>query len=93
PFGGKAILFSGDWRQVAPVLKYGTEAEIVEQAFLSSYFWKHAQRFRLTKSMRNQNDLPYAKTVLAVGEGKIQPVQLQRGSVAIPLKHTITNED
>ena len=93
PFGGKTILFSGDWRQVAPVLKYGTEAEIVEQAFLSSYLWKHVERFRLTKSTRNKDDLPYAQTVLAIGEGKVEPVQLKDGSVALPLKHTITNDD
>ena len=93
PFGGKKNLFSGDWRQVAPVLKYGTEVEIVEQAFLSSYMWKHVQRFRLTKSMRNKDDIPYAKTVLAVGEGEIKPVLLKDGSAAIPLKHSVTNDD
>lgn len=93
PFGGKTILFSGDWRQVAPVLQYGTEVEIVERAFLSSYLWEHVHRFRLTKSMRTKDDLPYAKTVLAIGEGKIEPVQLNDGSAAIPLKHTFTNDD
>ena len=93
PFGGKTILFSGDWRQVALVLKYGTEVEIVKQAFLSSYLWKHVERFRLTKSMRNKDDLPYAQTALAIGEGKVEPVQLKDGSVALPLKHTITNDD
>ena len=35
PFVGKTILFSGDWTQVGPVLKFGTETEIVKHAFLS----------------------------------------------------------
>ncbi|CAN0440144.1 unnamed protein product, partial [Ectocarpus sp. 13 AM-2016] len=41
PFGGTCVLMSGDWRQVAPVLKFGTPSEIVEHAFLSSHLWKH----------------------------------------------------
>ena len=41
PFASKTILFSGDWRQVGPVLKFGTETEIVERAFLSSSLWQH----------------------------------------------------
>lgn len=93
PFGGKTVIFSGDWRQVPPVLKYGTEIEIVEHTFLSSSLWKHVQRFRLTVSMTDKDDFPYAKTVLAVGEGKIEPVLLDDGTDAIPLKHTVTNDD
>ncbi|CAN0269966.1 unnamed protein product, partial [Scytosiphon promiscuus] len=93
PFGGKTILFSGDWRQVAPVLKFGTQTEIVEHAFLSSHLWSQVKRFRLTVSMRDKDDLPYAKTVLAVGEAKIKPVLLEDGTPVIPLKHTIRNDD
>ena len=93
PFGGKTILFSGDWRQVPPVLHFGTETEIVEHAFLSSFLWSHVTRFRLTVSMRDKDDLPYAQTVLAIGEGKIQPILLPDGSTAIPLKHNLINHD
>ncbi|CAN0228447.1 unnamed protein product [Ectocarpus sp. 12 AP-2014] len=64
PFGGKTILFSGDWRQVAPVLPFGTESEIVEHAFLSLYLWSQVHRFRLTKCMRDKDDIPCAKPVL-----------------------------
>ncbi|CAN0000108.1 unnamed protein product [Ectocarpus sp. 12 AP-2014] len=64
PFGGKTIIFSGDWRQVAPVLPFGTESEIVEHAFLSLYLWSQVHRFRLTKCMRDKDDIPCAKPVL-----------------------------
>ncbi|CAN0571068.1 unnamed protein product, partial [Ectocarpus sp. 12 AP-2014] len=73
PFGGKCVLMSGDWCQVAPVLKFGTPSEIVEHAFLSSHLWQNVKRFRLTTSMRDKEDLPYAQTVLAIGEGAIPP--------------------
>ncbi|CAN0338899.1 unnamed protein product, partial [Scytosiphon promiscuus] len=92
-FDGKPVLFSGDWSQVGPVLKFGTETEIVEHAFLSSALWQHVHRFRLAVSMRDQDDIPFAKPVLAVGEGNIEPVLLPDGSAAIPLRHTATTED
>ena len=47
-----------------------------------------------TKSMRDKDDLPYAKTVLVIGEGAIQPIELlEDGSEVIPLSHTVTNDD
>ena len=36
-FGGKTILFSGDWRQVGPVVKYGSASGTVEAAVISSF--------------------------------------------------------
>ena len=84
---------SGDWRQVGPVVKFATPSEVVEHAFLSSHLWKHVVRLRLTKSMRDKDDIPYAKTVLAIGEGAIEPIELDDGTPVIPLSHTVTNED
>ena len=43
--------------------------------------------------MRAKDDLPYAKTVLVIGEGAIQPIELEDGSEVIPLSHTVTNDD
>lgn len=42
--------------------------------------------------MRDREDLPYAKTVLAIGEGAIEPIQLEDGTDVIPLSHTISSE-
>ena len=45
-------------------------------------------------SMRDMDDLPYAKTVFVIGEGAIQPNELEDGSEVIPLSsHTVTNDD
>ncbi|CAN0447736.1 unnamed protein product [Scytosiphon promiscuus] len=52
PFGGATVLFGGDWRQVGPVVLFGTPADVVESALISSYLWKQIQRFRLVQSMR-----------------------------------------
>lgn len=93
PLGGKTILFISDWRQVGPVVPYGTQTEGTEQAFISSHLWNHVHRLRLTVSMRDKNDLPHAKTVLAVGEGAIAPVALAEGNHGSPLQPTITQDD
>ena len=75
--------------------EFETPSEVVEHAFLSSRLWQHVHRFRLTKStrMRDKDDLPYAKTVIVIGEGAIQPIELEDGSEVIPLSHTVTNDD
>ncbi|CAN0115114.1 unnamed protein product, partial [Ectocarpus fasciculatus] len=69
PFGGVTVLFGGNWRQVGPVVVFGTPADVVESALISSYLWKHVQRYRLVQSMRDRLDKPYSRTVRAIGEG------------------------
>ena len=33
PFGGKTVLFSGNWRQCGPIVKFGTARGVADQAF------------------------------------------------------------
>ena len=69
-FGGKTILFSGDWRQVGPVVKYGSASDTVEAAVISSFLWASITRLHLliTASQRDKEDKHYASFVRAVGE-------------------------
>ncbi|CAM9823782.1 unnamed protein product, partial [Laminaria digitata] len=76
PFGGATILMSGDWRQVGPVVPFGTADDVVDAALISSYLWKHVNRFRLTQSMRDRLDEPNSKAVRAIGEGRISTITL-----------------
>ena len=92
PFGGATVLFGGDWRQVGPVVVFGTPADVVEASLISSYLWGKVQRFRLVQSMRDRLDKPYSRTVRAVGEGLIPPVTLPDESVIIPLEYTLPEE-
>ncbi|XP_065203965.1 uncharacterized protein LOC135834055 [Planococcus citri] len=41
-FGGKNIVFSGDFRQIPPVIKYGSKAEILSSSIKFSEVWKHS---------------------------------------------------
>ena len=54
---------------------------------------RHVQRLRLTVSTRDKDDIPFAKTVPAVGEGKMDPVFIPDGTPAFPLQHAVTNQD
>ncbi|XP_076884672.1 uncharacterized protein LOC143533936 [Bidens hawaiensis] len=39
PFGGKVVVFGGDFRQTLPVIQGGTRQEIVNASLCSSYLW------------------------------------------------------
>ena len=34
PLGGKTILFSGDWRQCGPIIKFDTARDVVDDVFV-----------------------------------------------------------
>lgn len=92
PFGGTTILFGGDWRQVGPVVPFGTPADVIESSLISSHLWNKVHRFRLVHSMRDRLDKPYSRTVRAVGEGLLPPLTLPDESVVIPLQYTLPPE-
>ncbi|CAN7120705.1 unnamed protein product [Brassica rapa subsp. narinosa] len=81
PFGGKVIVFDGDFRQVLSVITGGSRAEIVLAAMNSSYLWEHCKVLKLTKNMRfsannitdeEAKDLKeFSDWILAVGDDKI----------------------
>ncbi|OWZ14819.1 Helitron helicase [Phytophthora megakarya] len=51
PFGGKAIVFCGDHRQILPVLKDATRAETLKACFKASPLWRHLKQVRLFENM------------------------------------------
>ena len=49
PFGGKVIVFGGDFRQILPIVPRGNRSDIVHATINASYIWDHCQILRLTK--------------------------------------------
>ena len=39
PFGGKVVVFGGDFRQILPVVPKGNRGDIVDACIGSSYLW------------------------------------------------------
>ena len=69
PFGGKVIVFGGDFRQVLPVVPRGTRAQICDATLLRSYIWDDIKIIQLKQNMRAQNDVWFSEFLLRIGEG------------------------
>ena len=80
PFGGKTIIFSGDYRQVSRVIPKAGKAQIVERTFTNSHLWKEIRKLHLYENERikrlnisdNERDklLTFADFLLEIGEGR-----------------------
>ncbi|KAM1440164.1 hypothetical protein ACFXTO_013956 [Malus domestica] len=81
PFGGKPILFGGDFRQILPVVPNGTRADIVEASLTTSYLWPYLTVFFLKENMRlsktglneqeKQELADFANWILQIGNGNV----------------------
>ena len=76
--GGITVLFSGDFRQILPVIAKGTRADEVNACLKKSYLWPAISSLHLTKNMRissngNPNAAIFADLLLKIGSGKIIP--------------------
>eukprot|EP00267_Zea_mays_P035401 XP_008671140.1 ATP-dependent DNA helicase PIF1 [Zea mays] len=56
PFGGKTIVFGGDFRQVLPVVRKGSRAQVVASSLRMSYLWESMSHLKLVSNMRAKND-------------------------------------
>ena len=94
-FGGKPVLFSGDWRQIGPIVKFGSASDTVEAAVISSHLWNSVTRMRFTISQRDKKDAPYSSFVRAFGEISQPLAKLPDGADLIPLTnvHNISKSD
>ena len=60
PFGGKLIVFGGDFRQTLTVVSGGNKAQIVEECFQSSYLWSDVDIMHLTINERVKRNITEA---------------------------------
>lgn len=81
PFGGKVVLFGGDFRQVLPVVRHGERARIVAITLKRWNLWPTLRQFQLRENIRirqhaiatgddgNQHQ-EFADFLLRIGEGR-----------------------
>ena len=101
PFGGKVIVFGGDFRQVLPVINGAGRAEIVMASLNSSYLWTHCKVLKLSKNMRllsaglspaEAKDLQeFSEWILKVGDGKLSEPNDGEAEIEIPSEFLITD--
>ncbi|XP_048497997.1 uncharacterized protein LOC125496546 [Beta vulgaris subsp. vulgaris] len=82
PFGGKVVVFGGDFRQVLPVVPQKTQNEAVEASLVSSTLWPTFIRFSLTENMRAREDQQFSEFLLDLGNGCLQTAEV--ASIQIP---------
>ncbi|XP_076937853.1 uncharacterized protein LOC143605733 [Bidens hawaiensis] len=79
-FGGKVVVFGGDFRQILPIIKKGSRQQTVNASLCSSYIWHHCGVLKLTRNLRLTIGQPmadieetkkFSKWLLDIGEGKI----------------------
>ncbi|KAI3769882.1 hypothetical protein L6452_00996 [Arctium lappa] len=92
-FGGKVVVFGGDFRQILSVIPNASRQDIVNASLSSSYIWEKCKVIRLTKNMRltvdNQaSDIEqtriFANWILDLGEGKVGSVNDGEAIIDIP---------
>nr|XP_051196713.1 uncharacterized protein LOC127310053 [Lolium perenne] len=70
PFGGKMVVFGGDFRQVLPVVRKGSRAQIIGSLLRRSYLWDCMRHLKLVRNMRAHSDPWFAEYLLRIGDGK-----------------------
>ncbi|KAI3741126.1 hypothetical protein L1987_58793 [Smallanthus sonchifolius] len=100
PFGGKVIVFGGDFRQILPVIPNGSRQDIINASLSSSYIWVKCKVLQLSKNMRlsvgnESSDVQqtklFAKWLLDLGEGSIGGSNDGEAIIDIPDDLLITN--
>ena len=92
PFGGKLMVFGGDFRQVLPVVPRGSRAQVVGQSLTRSVLWPFTRILRLRTNMRVQQAQTqaqdpavlrdFADYLLRIGDGR-EPT-IANGMVQLP---------
>lgn len=76
PFGGKIFVFAGDFRQVLPVVKFGSRADFVSASPKFCSFWSETIEFKLTKNLRinsiSLENRQFEKFLINIGDGKLE---------------------
>ncbi|MCI03653.1 helicase-like protein, partial [Trifolium medium] len=98
-FGGKVIVFGGDFRQILPVVPRGTRSDIVHASINSSKIWDHCKVLTLTQNMRLKNNgksdeiKKFSDWILKVGEGKLAVPNDGYAEIDIPKELLIVDYD
>ncbi|XP_009591858.1 uncharacterized protein [Nicotiana tomentosiformis] len=66
PFGGKVMVFGGDFRQVLSVVPKSTRAETVNASLVKSYLWPLMEKIHFTTNMRARADPNFSNFLLRV---------------------------
>ena len=93
PFGGKTVVFGGDFRQMLHVIPKGSRGQIVQASLTSSVLWRYCTVLSLTKNMRlsvdadpveNESIKEFSEWILKLGDGKLSEPNNGEAEINIP---------
>ena len=87
PFGGKAVVLGGDFRQVLPVMPHASRDDILSHSIKNSPLWRNApvQVFSLARNMRAAKDTAWQEYLLKLGDGGVDHVPaISQYAVRVP---------
>ena len=82
-FGNLLLIATGDFRQVAPVIKHGSQREAIHASIRSHPFWNRISILRLHQPMRSQEDPSFTAWLDAVGDGIVDYVDPDRKIISL----------
>ncbi|KAG7980350.1 hypothetical protein I3843_05G178700 [Carya illinoinensis] len=71
PFGGKVIVFGGDFRQVLPVIRKSTKEEQIDASLARSHLWSSLIKIKFQENMRSRLDPDFCRYLIKVGNEAI----------------------
>jgi ATP-dependent DNA helicase PIF1 len=84
-FGGKVMVFLGDFRQLPPVIRGGRGERT---SVMNAEWFKQARRFKFTRNFRSV-DAQYTSMLDQIGDGVLQTVDIPPSCVALTLDDAI----
>ena len=88
PMGGIPTLLCGDFRQILPVVKNGTRANIINASLKKSHLWSKIRIMKLNTNMRahlsgDEDATDFANLLRQIGDGRI-PFSEEPDTIKIP---------
>ncbi|XP_019158023.1 PREDICTED: uncharacterized protein LOC109154751 [Ipomoea nil] len=91
-FGGKVVVFGGDFRQTLPVIRYGKKEDFIEASLVKSpSIWPNIQRLKLVQNVRANEDPAFCEYLMKIGNGT--ELFIGRDKIKIPSSFIIPCPD
>ncbi|XP_019228265.1 PREDICTED: uncharacterized protein LOC109209451 [Nicotiana attenuata] len=69
-FGGKVVVFGGDFRQFLPVVRNGKKEDFINESLLYSTIWDELEKLQLSENMRAKIDPAFCDYFMRIGNGQ-----------------------
>lgn len=95
PFGSKVVVLGEYFRQILPVVKHGSEADIIPVTLNTSVLWDNIQIIRLTQNMRAVASGPeFHQWLKRIGDGNEEIyTAVGKNSIKLPREISLPPND